>query len=408
MEPTAPTPTEPTAEPDGAFRSLAALIGAAEVASFLQQTLGRAAHRTRLAPGVAQDLFGWPQLNAALAEHRLAPPRLRLERTGADVTAEIFKSRRTRRGASFQDLSPAALMEQLRAGATLIVDAVNEISPPLQALCSGLAAEFTASSQANLYACWGTTQGFEVHWDDHDVFVVQVEGSKEWALYGATEAAPTRRGPAPEASPPTYEPERLVLAPGDVLYLPRGYWHAAVGLGGPTLHLTIGLTRKTGSDLLHWLADDLLVETLGRADLPFEAGDAALGVRIGEILAGLAARDPQALARSYRRHVEATTPQRPALAFPYIGDETLLGPTARISLAHGATCLEHRGEDLVLSWRGVEFTLAPALEAPLRRLLAGEALRADAFADAASRADVQAFLRDMVRRGAFIARPEED
>jgi hypothetical protein len=44
----------------------------------------------------------------------------------------------------------------------------------------------------------------------------------------------------------------------------------------------------------------------------------------------------------------------------------------------------------------------------LRQLLAGEALRADAFADAASGADVQAFLRDMVRRGAFIARPEED
>lgn len=62
----------------------------------------------------------------------------------------------------------------------------------------------------------------------------------------------------------------------------------------------------------------------------------------------------------------------------------------------------------MLSWRGVEFTLTPALEAPLRQLLAGEILRADAFADAASGADVQAFLRDMVRRGAFIARPEED
>ena len=60
----------------------------------------------------------------------------------------------------------------------------------------------------------------------------------------------------------------------------------------------------------------------------------------------------------------------------------------------------------MLSWRGVEFTLAPVLEAPLRRLLAGETLAAAAFADAASAADVQAFLRDMVRRGAFVARGE--
>ncbi|WP_436046998.1 cupin domain-containing protein [Phenylobacterium sp. LjRoot225] len=357
---------------------------------------------------MAQGLFGWPQLNAALAEQRLTPPRLRLERAGGDVTQGVFKARRTRRGAAMQDLDPSVLMDRLREGATLIVDAVNEISPPLQQLCSGLSAEFTASSQANLYACWGTTQGFDVHWDDHDVFVVQIEGCKEWALYGATEAAPTRRGPAPQASPPTYEPERIVLEPGDVLYLPRGYWHAAVGLGGPTLHLTIGLTRKTGSDLLHWLADDLLAETLGRADLPFEAGAAAVGARIAEILAGLAARDPEALARSYRRHVEAMLPQRPGLAFPYIGDETLLAPTARISLAQGPARLERNGEDLVLSWRGVEFTLAPVLESPLRRLLAGETLSAAVFADAASEADVQAFLRDMVRRGAFVAREEED
>ena len=405
-EPTAPTPTARTVELDTPFRGLAALIGADEVAGFLQQTLGRTVHRARLSPGAAQALFGWPQLNAALAEHRLAAPRLRLERAGADVTQGVFKSRRTRRGAVMQDLDAAALMDRLRQGATLIIDAVNEISPPLQQLCSGLAAEFTASSQANLYACWGQTQGFDVHWDDHDVFVVQLEGRKAWALYGATVAVPTRRGPAPTAGPPTCEPERIVLEPGDVLYLPRGHWHAAVGLGGPTLHLTIGLTRKNGSDLLHWLADDLLADAHGRADLPFEAGDVVLGARIAAVLAGLAARDPQELARRYRRHLEAAAPQRPALAFPYIGDETPLGPTTRISLGQGPARLARHGEDLVLSWRGVEFTLAPVLEGPLRRLLAGETLRGDAFAGAACDADVQAFLRDMVRRGAFVARGE--
>jgi hypothetical protein len=402
------TATAPTAEPNPQFRSLAALIGASEVATFLQDTLGKAAHRTRLAPGVARQLFGWPQLNAALAEQRLIPPRLRLERAGGDVTQGLFKTRRTRRGASMQDLDPTALMERLRDGATLIVDAVNEISAPLQELCAGLASEFTASSQANLYACWGVTQGFDVHWDDHDVFVVQVEGRKEWALYGMTEAAPTRRGPAPSAKAPEHDPERIVLEPGDVLYLPRGYWHAAVGLGGPTLHLTLGLTRKTGSDLLHWLADDLLEQALARADLPFEAGDAPLGARIGEILAELCALEPAALARRYRRHVEATAPQRPGLGFPYIGDEAPLAPGAGISLAQGSARLERVGPDLLLSWRGVEFTLAPVLEAPLRRLLAGETLPASAFAESEPLAEVRVFLQDMVRRGAFVVRGEGD
>ena len=40
----------------------------------------------------------------------------------------------------------------------------------------------------------------------------------------------------------------------------------------------------------------------------------------------------------------------------------------------GPARLEIAPDGLVLSWRGVEFTLSAALEAPLRRLLAGEAV----------------------------------
>ncbi|HKR87341.1 MAG TPA: cupin domain-containing protein [Phenylobacterium sp.] len=408
-EPTATT-TERTADPDPVSPGLAGLIGPAEVAGFLKHSLGQAVYRTRLAPAAAAELFGWPQLNAALAEHRLAPPRLRLERAGADVTHGIFRARRTRRGAVLQDLDVAALTASLRDGATLIVDAVNEISPPLQRLCAGLSAELTAASQANLYACWGVTQGFDVHWDDHDVFVVQVEGRKQWALYGPTKPAPTRRGPAADAPSPQGEPEQIVLGPGDVLYLPRGHWHAAVGLGEPTLHLTIGLTRKTGGDLFQWLADEVFADEIGRADLPFEAGDAAVAERLARLVAGLAARDPQDLARRYRRHVEALQPQRPALSFPHIGEEEApLAAGAELSLAPGPARLRRSERGLVLSWRGVEFTLAPDLEPLLRRLLAGETASIDAFgraAPGASAAQLQGFLREMLRRGVFVVRAD--
>jgi predicted outer membrane protein len=60
----------------------------------------------------------------------------------------------------------------------------------------------------------------------------------------------------------------------------------------------------------------------------------------------------------------------------------------------------------VVSGRGVEFTLAPALEPLLQRMLAGEALTIEAFQQAmpeASEAQVQAFLREMLRRAAFVA-----
>ena len=410
-EPIAPTRTEPTPEPEASPGGLAVLIGAEGTQAFLRDAFGKRAHRARIAPEAAVGLFGWPQLNAALAEHRLTPPRLRLERAGGDVTAGVFRSRRTRRGALLQDLDAAALTARLREGATLIVDAVNEISPPLQRLCAELSAQFAASCQANLYACWGQTQGFDVHWDDHEVFVVQVQGRKQWALYGATEVSPTRRGAAAQAADaPQVEPERVVLEPGDVLYLPRGFWHGAVGLGGPTLHLTVGLTRKTGADLLRWLADELLADPAVRADLSFEAGDEAVAAQLAALLARVGAGDAGALARRYRRHVEAGLVQRPQLRFPDIGGDQPLGADARLALAQGAARVEIADGGLVLSWRGVEFTLAPALEAPVRRLVAGQAVPVAAFREAAPEAtqeQVEAFLRELLRRGTLIRHGEE-
>jgi hypothetical protein len=255
--PTKATPTTATSPtPEPRLDHLARLVGRAGLQTFLTEHQGRDVYRHRLPEGWPQELFGWPQLNAALAQHRLHPPRLRLERAGADASEGVFRERRTRRGRTLYDLEPAALNARLREGATLILDAANELSPPLQQLCAGLSAELLGSCQANLYAAWGETQGFKVHWDAHDVFVVQVEGRKRWALYGVTR--PRRRSATAGAEHPKPDMpiEEIVLEPGDMLYLPRGYWHAAVGLGEPTLHLTIGVTRKTGTDFLHWLANE--------------------------------------------------------------------------------------------------------------------------------------------------------
>jgi hypothetical protein len=367
-EPTARTATEPTAPPD--FPYLGKLVGQAGAASFGDTFLSRLPYRSRLAAG-SGELFGWRQLNAALAEHRLAPPRLKLEKAGRDVTPGLFSARANRRGPALQDLDAGVLTQRLRDGATLIIDAVNELSPALGDLCSGLAAELRCACQANLYACWGTSQGFDVHWDDHDVFVLQIEGRKRWDLYGATDAAPARRAAAPSPEAPSNVLDSLTLTAGDLLYLPRGHWHAAIGLGEPSLHLTVGLNRKLGADFLHWLADESLSQALGRTDLPLEQDDTALGAQLAALLATLTDRAPEELARRYRRHVEAHQVFRPAPKLPFIGGAP--PPDARLGLATGAARLAAAPtpDAIVLSWRGTEFTLAAALEAPLRELLAG-------------------------------------
>jgi lysine-specific demethylase/histidyl-hydroxylase NO66 len=60
-----------------------------------------------------------------------------------------------------------------------------------------------------------------------------------------------------------------VLGPGDCLYLPRGYLHAATALGGVSTHLTLGihvwtrfaLAQKLVEQALRTVADDPVIRT---------------------------------------------------------------------------------------------------------------------------------------------------
>ncbi|MFD7026561.1 JmjC domain-containing protein [Streptomyces sp. NPDC059917] len=59
-----------------------------------------------------------------------------------------------------------------------------------------------------------------------------------------------------------------VLTPGDVLYLPRGWWHAvSADQGTAALRLTFGLATQTGAEFLGWLRDDLRASVIVRADV---------------------------------------------------------------------------------------------------------------------------------------------
>lgn len=60
------------------------------------------------------------------------------------------------------------------------------------------------------------------------------------------------------------------VQPGDVMHIPRGFWHAATRVGsgdGLSLHLTFGITRRTGVTWIQALADTARADELFRTDL---------------------------------------------------------------------------------------------------------------------------------------------
>ncbi len=214
--------------------------------TFLAQTCFRAHAVIRSAGTAVPTLLTWDDINEIVAAHRLEPPRMRLSRAGEAVPATAYSVLRTnRRGVSWYQPQPAEFHARLAEGASLVIDAIDQIHPPVRAAATGLERFFRTPVQANAYASWTSEEGFGTHWDDHDVVVLQLEGSKRWKIYGPTRQAPAWRDvEAPEA--PTGDPiADIVLTPGDLLYLPRGWWHAvSADQGTASLHLTFGLASR--------------------------------------------------------------------------------------------------------------------------------------------------------------------
>lgn len=179
------------------------------------------------------------------------------------------------------------------AGATLILNHLHRRHTPLAELCAALELEFSAPFQTNIYLTPAAAQGFKPHFDTHDVFVLQVAGSKRWQLYGTPlERALKGHGDEARQDDPGPVREEIELRAGDTLYIPRGLVHDAKSTDERSLHITVGMKAWTWFDLMLEAVEDLASRDRAmRAALP--PGFAKAGFDRGEArktFAGLASR----------------------------------------------------------------------------------------------------------------------
>ena len=304
---------------DAGHEQLEELLRPCGVGEFLASSWGRAHLHVRGASGRFAHLLPWVQLNAILRQHRLDFPRLRLARDGRSLpaTGYLRHTRGGRRQTTIPRLLPRELTAQLRAGATLVLDAVDEFSEQLEELAAGLERFFREHVQINAYAGWRTSRGFDLHWDDHDVFILQVAGRKDWRVYGPTRPWPLVADVEPAPKPSGAPLWAATLADGDLLYIPRGWWHVALPLDEPTLHLTVGIHNRTGLDLLRWLCERMRASETARMDLPRFADADTQGAHVVRLRAELlAAFDADVVAHYFSAQDAAALP-RPRLSLPW-------------------------------------------------------------------------------------------
>ena len=228
------------------------------------------------------SLCTWDELNAMLSSSA-CQSRMRLVHDGRPVAARLWTTPSfgfgwRGRSADTRQLDGGRLTALLRKGATVILNGIDGFHPPVRPVADAIEAALGGYAGINLYASWMPTRGFSTHWDDHDVFVLQVAGRKRWRLYGETRRSPMFRDAEPAAEPREQVWSEVIEA-GDVLYVPRGWWHDARAEGGDgadgggSLHLTCSVLPFTGLEFMAWLSGRLARHETFRRDLPHPADE---------------------------------------------------------------------------------------------------------------------------------------
>lgn len=394
MAPTATARTETATEPTTPERLLA-ITGRPD---FLANVWGKTFAHLPGTRGRFHDLLSWAEVNGMLQKHRLEPPRLRLVRGGAFAQKNAFLRYEGR--AAF--VVPEKLSQHLRDGYTLIIDAVDDMADGVMQLAEELERTLHEAVQVNLYAGWREQQGFNRHCDTHDVLVLQVHGKKYWRVYEGGRPHPLKDDIAPNDERPEKVLWEGLLEDGDALYIPRGWWHEASGVGDVTLHLTFGIHQRTGVNLVHWLADRLRASSDFRADLLRFGTREEQQTQLTELRRQLLdALDDDVLPRYFGDH-NARARSRGWASLPWTVNEHPPAMDAHVALATPRELnLVHANGSVSFDANGRAWTFASDTEPLLQTLTRGPATVAQ-LCDAAQTmgADqVQQFVSELARHG---------
>lgn len=335
-------------------------------------------------PDSFRDLLDLDGVDELLSRRGLRTPFIRLARNGAVVDSASFTGGGgvgAEIGDQVRDDKVAALFAD---GTTVVLQALHRTWPAVIDFSTRLAAELGHPVQANAYVTPPSSRGFSAHYDVHDVFVLQLAGRKHWTVHAPVHLDPLRDQPwndhaAAVAARARDEPPVIdtVLEPGDAMYLPRGWLHAATALGEVSAHLTVGVHVVTRYALVEALAALVARDPELRASLPLgvDVADPAelaphLDAVRGAFVDAVARVRPEDVARRVRGRV--WTGSRPEPVNPVAGAAFAAGLSAgdvvrrRAGLRHRLTV---RGERVVLELPDRELTLPATTGEALRAVL---------------------------------------
>ena len=363
------------------------------------------------------DLLSTTSVDELIAERGVRAPFIRLAKEG-DVLPKDCYLGPAGFGAEMPDqVDSAKVLGQFTAGATIVLQGLHRLWPPLIDFVRQAVDELGHPVQANAYITPPANRGFDPHYDVHDVFVLQASGCKRWIVH-----EPVHHHPLP-SQPWTQRREAIaervtdkpvidtVLREGDALYLPRGWIHAAQAMETTSVHLTIGVSPLTGIDIARTVIDELATVDALRRSLPMGADPAdrdEIIASVTKVMAEVvdALRDEASMLsdgaakKLVQRHADRTRPVavRPLASLQAVENAS----AARVQWRHGLVAtIEHADGRVVLRLPDKVMTLPMSCAEAVAALHSGQAADADNL-PGLDHADGTVLIRRLLREAVLV------
>ena len=261
-------------------------------------------------PAKFAAVLSWRGINRLLdMTHIWTSRSLMLVLDGKPVPAAEYCEQQTARDANDRLMQPVVgkVRDWVARGASVVMNDVDSLTPGLASVSEALEGAGLGKAQANVYISWQSHKAFPAHYDTHDVWAVQVEGEKTWNIWEGRAEWPIAHPVFKSQTQEHHDQARgklreaVLMKPGDLLYLPRGWYHDALAEAPASVHIAYGVHAPLGMDVMNILVERVLYDAEFRKPLPRQDGTApakfALTQRaglLGQRLAELC-RDPKVL-----------------------------------------------------------------------------------------------------------------
>ncbi len=355
-------------------------------------------------PDYFSSLLSVSEIDRVLTQQMIPGEEMQMVRSGKGIPAEEFQT-------------PSGFIDPVRAarlfdeGATIVLPGLQKRVAALAAYCRSMETVFNVDLQTNIYFTPEGSQGFKTHYDSHDVFVLQVAGSKEWNIYESSDLELPLRSQAfqPEGFKAGALIDTFTLHPGDICYVPRGVVHDARATEELSLHITTGLLTPRWIDLIVDAVNQLaLVDPAFRKAIPpGHAVDGFDRTEARQIFRDLLARAAERIepdrtldfyAHDFRSRRVPVVPGQLFQTFDAGAVQPGVVLERRPDLIYAIGVV---GEEVVLGIYGTEIAFPAHVEESLRDAMRQDRVTVGELAGDLDEAGQAVMLRRLVREGVF-------